>query len=82
MKQRRETPPATSSGKWGLNWEINKRVSRDLRCTNTLSIERAMEQNRGAKVFVQSVVKSHLTKLTTASGVVFASKPEVSCNLL
>jgi hypothetical protein len=40
-------------------------VRRDLRCSNTLSIERAIEQNRGSEVFVQSVGRSHLTKLTT-----------------
>jgi predicted membrane GTPase involved in stress response len=77
MKQRRENPSATSSGKRVLNREINKRVRRDVQCSNTLSIERAMEQNRGTRVFVQSLGRSHLTKLTTASGVIFASKPEV-----
>jgi hypothetical protein len=77
MRQRRENPPATSLGKRALNWEINKRVRRDLRCSNILSIVRAIEQNRGSKVFVQSHGRSHLTKLTTASGVVVASKPEV-----
>jgi hypothetical protein len=77
MKQRRENPPSTSSRKRALNREINKRVRRDLRCSNTLSIERAIEQNRGCKVFVQSLGRSHLTKLTTASGIVVASKPEV-----
>jgi hypothetical protein len=76
MKQRRENPPGTSSGKRALNREINKRVRRDLRCSNTLFIERAIEQNGGSKIFVL-LGRSHLTKLTTASGVVVASKPEV-----
>jgi hypothetical protein len=77
MKQRQENPPDTSSGKRALSREINKRVQRELRCSNTLFIERAIEQNRGSKVFVQSLGRNHLTKLTTASGVVVALKPEV-----
>lgn len=77
MRQRRENPPVTSSGKRALNREINKRVRHDLRCFNTASIEKAIEQNRGSKVFVQSLGRSHLTKLTTATGEVVASKPAV-----
>ncbi|RVE41330.1 hypothetical protein evm_014016 [Chilo suppressalis] len=56
------------------NQEISKHVRYDLRCPNTLSIERAIEQNRGSKVFVQSLGRSHLTKLTTANGEVVVSK--------
>jgi hypothetical protein len=46
-------------------------VRRDLRCSNILSIVRAIEQNRGSKVFVQSHGRSPLMKLATASGVVY-----------
>lgn len=74
MKERRENPPVTSSAKRTLNREISKRVRHDLRCSNTLLIERAIEQNRGSKVFVKSLGRSHLTKLTTVSGEVVASK--------
>nr|XP_026497963.1 uncharacterized protein LOC113402056 [Vanessa tameamea] len=77
MKKRRENPPVTSSEKRQLNQEISKRVRHDLQCSNTLTIERAIEQNRGSKVFVQSLERSHLTKLTTASGEVISSKPAV-----
>ncbi|XP_064076267.1 craniofacial development protein 2-like [Vanessa tameamea] len=77
MKKRRENPPVTSSENRQLNQEICKRVRHDLRCSNTLMIERAIEQNRGSKVFVQSLGRSHLTKLTTASGEVVSSKPAV-----
>ncbi|CAB3240548.1 unnamed protein product [Arctia plantaginis] len=77
MKKRRENPPVTLSAKRTLNREISKLVRHDLRCSNTLSIERAIEQNRGSKVFVQSLGRSHLTKLTTESGEVVASKPAV-----
>ncbi|KAL4703854.1 hypothetical protein ACJJTC_010788 [Scirpophaga incertulas] len=47
MKERRENPPVTSSAKRTLNREISKHVRRDLRCSNALDIERAIEQNRG-----------------------------------
>lgn len=77
MKKRRENPPVTSSAKRALNQEINKHVRRDLRCSNTLDIERAIELNRGSKVFVQSLGRSHLTKLTTTSGEVVSSVPAV-----
>ncbi|RVE40575.1 hypothetical protein evm_014776 [Chilo suppressalis] len=77
MKERRENPPVTSSAKRTLNQEISKHVRHDLRCSNTLSIERAIEQNRGSKVIVQSLGRSHLTKLTTPSGEVVTSKPAV-----
>ena len=43
----------------------------------TLSIKRAIEQNRGSKVFVRPLGRSHLTKLTTSSGQVVASRPEI-----
>ncbi|PZC83241.1 hypothetical protein B5X24_HaOG208332 [Helicoverpa armigera] len=77
MKKRRENPPVTSSAKRALNQEINKHVRHDLRCSNTLDIERAIELNRGSKVFVQSLGRSHLTKLTTTSGEVISSVPAV-----
>nr|XP_026492455.1 uncharacterized protein LOC113398089 [Vanessa tameamea] len=77
MKKRCVNRPVTSSEKQQLNQEISKRVRHDLQCSNTLTIERAIEQNRGSKVFVQSLGRSHLTKLTTASGEVVSSKPAV-----
>ncbi|PZC83186.1 hypothetical protein B5X24_HaOG208277 [Helicoverpa armigera] len=77
IKKRRENPPVTSSAKRALNQEINKHVRRELRCSNTLAIERAIELNRGSKVFVQSLGRSHLTKLTKTSGKVISSVPVV-----
>ncbi|KAI8430387.1 hypothetical protein MSG28_000676 [Choristoneura fumiferana] len=40
-------------------------------------LERAIEQNRGSKVFVKSLRRSYLTKLTATDGVVVSSRPEI-----
>ncbi|KAI8440552.1 hypothetical protein MSG28_001794 [Choristoneura fumiferana] len=77
MEERREHPPATLSERQALNKRISKLVRYDLRCSNTRSIERAIEQNRGSKVFVKSLGRSYLTKLTTTDGVVVSSRPEI-----
>ncbi|XP_050360319.1 uncharacterized protein LOC126780097 [Nymphalis io] len=52
-------------------------VRRDLQNSNTRSIKEAIEQNRGSKVLVQKLGRSHLTKLTTSKGKVVASKLEI-----
>ncbi|XP_048484817.1 uncharacterized protein LOC125490255 [Plutella xylostella] len=79
MRQRREFPSAgdTSSELRVLNKRIKKLIRRDLRRSNTRAIEAAIEQNRGSKVFVQQLGRSHLTKLRSADGNIVASKPEV-----
>nr|ADI61810.1 endonuclease-reverse transcriptase [Bombyx mori] len=77
MEERRENTQATQSEKVALNKKIRTLVRRDLRRYNTQRINDAIEQNRGAKVFVQPLGKSHLTKLTKKDGQILASKPEI-----
>lgn len=77
MDVRRDTSHATLSEQRELNRRISKSVRRDLRSSNTEAIKEAIEKNRGSKVFAQSLGKSHLTRLTTASGSTAISKPEI-----
>ncbi|CAG4922110.1 unnamed protein product [Colias eurytheme] len=77
MKQRRENPPLTLSEQRALNKRISKMVRYDLRCSNTIAIKKAIEENRGSKVFARKLNRSHLTKLTTSMGSVVTSKPEI-----
>ncbi|RVE42210.1 hypothetical protein evm_013143 [Chilo suppressalis] len=64
MDKRRNDPLVTSSEQRALNKSISKLIRRDLRRSNSLLIQRTIEQNRGSKVFVQQLGRSHLTKLT------------------
>lgn len=57
MSERRQNPPSTLSENRALNKKVTKLVRRDLRASNTLEIEKAIEQNRGSKVFVQPLKK-------------------------
>lgn len=77
MDKRRNDSLVTSSEQRALNKSISKLIRRDLRRSNTLMIQRAIEQNRGSKVFVQQLGRSHLTKLTKTSGKIVTSKPEI-----
>ena len=74
IQRRRENPAGTSSD---LNKKISKLVRRDLRSSNTRFIKEAIEQNRGSKFFVRRLGRSHLTKLTTFSGKIVTSKPDI-----
>ncbi|CAG4966203.1 unnamed protein product [Colias eurytheme] len=77
MNERRDNPHSALSSQRILNKKISKMVRRDLRSYNTLAVEKAIEQNRGSKVFAQNLDRSYLTKLTTSTGSVLTSRPEI-----
>ena len=62
-----------------LNRQISHSMRHDIRIFNTNCIEKAIERNKGSKVFARnlSVGQSQLTQLRTDSGLLVSSKPEV-----
>ncbi|KAJ0169495.1 hypothetical protein K1T71_015082 [Dendrolimus kikuchii] len=70
MRMRREMPSTlfASPEHRALSKRIRKLVRRDLRCSNTRAIQAAIEQNRGSKVFLKPLGRSHLAKVRTADG--------------
>ncbi|CAG4915306.1 unnamed protein product [Colias eurytheme] len=77
MNKRRDNPPSALSEQRALNKEISRMVRRDLRSHNALVIEKAIEQNRGSKVFAKKLERSHLTKLKSSTGSVLTSESEI-----
>lgn len=74
MAIRRQDTSASPSGRSALSKQITKLVRRDLRRSTTRRIERAIEQNRGSKVFNQQLKRSRLSKLKTSDGSVIMSQ--------
>ncbi|KAJ0181356.1 hypothetical protein K1T71_003441 [Dendrolimus kikuchii] len=79
MRMRREMPSTlfASPEHRALSKRIRKLVRRDLRCSNTRAIQAAIEQNRGSKVFLKPLGRSHLAKVRTADGRELTSHSEI-----
>nr|ADI61818.1 endonuclease-reverse transcriptase [Bombyx mori] len=74
MAIRRQDTSGSPSERSALSKQITKLVRRDLRRSTTRRIERAIEQNRGSKVFSQQLKRSRLSKLKTSDGNVIMSQ--------